>query len=167
MKTNLKFSIIAIACASLLLISCSNNKPSESSSAKETTTSTPQEKSNSSKATVENYFKYYNEKNKEKLLTTLAAHWASPNIVWGFENLDSMKLLDIKEDTSRIDDYLEHGNGTINNTTKENLKVYKVKYDVKYKDDNIGPQPSGTYEWWYYLTRKDKNSPWLIDDMGV
>ncbi|WP_423219489.1 DUF4829 domain-containing protein [Clostridium polynesiense] len=27
-----------------------------------------------------------------------------------------------------------------------------------------GPQGSGTYTWRYYFIRKDKGSPWLIDD---
>lgn len=65
------------------------------------------------------------------------------------------------------DGYIRNGRGSINNTTSENLKVYNVDYEVKYKRDGIVPQDSGTYEWWYFLIRENKNSPWLIDDFGV
>nr|WP_238455622.1 DUF4829 domain-containing protein [Desulfolucanica intricata] len=29
------------------------------------------------------------------------------------------------------------------------------------------PLDSGTYDWWYFVIRKDENSQWLIDDFGV
>lgn len=118
---------------------------------------------------VENYFKYKNEKDKDKLLTTLTELYKAPNVVWGFENLDSIKILNIEEETEeRIRrGYISNGRGSINGTTEDNLKVYKVKYEVKYKKDGIGPQDSGIYDWWYFVIRKDKESPWLIDDFGV
>ena len=118
---------------------------------------------------VENYFKYYNEKNKKGILCTLTEWHNAPNVVWGFENLDSMKIIDIQEEKSDVirNGYLRNGRGSVNNTTETNLKVYKVKYEVKYKKNGIGPQDSGTYDWWYFVIRRDEDSPWLIDDMGV
>lgn len=42
-----------------------------------------------------------------------------------------------------------------------------MEYEVKFIKDGVGPKDSGIYEHWYFLIRKDENSPWLIDDMGV
>ncbi|MEG1481743.1 DUF4829 domain-containing protein [Clostridium sp.] len=117
---------------------------------------------------VENYFKYQNDKDKEKLLTTLTKWHNGPNVVWGFENLKKINLESISEETDKavIEGYITHGRGMDNGTTLENLKVYNVKYDVKYKDDSEGPEKSGTYEKWFYVIRENKDAPWLIDDFG-
>ncbi|WP_350445884.1 DUF4829 domain-containing protein [Anaeromonas frigoriresistens] len=126
-------------------------------------------KDDSAQTVVENYFKYKNEKNKDKLLTTLTEHWNTQNVVWGFENLDSIKIINIEEekDEKVKEGYLNNGRGSINGIIENNLKIYKVKYEVKYKNEGVGSQDSGTYDWWYFVIRKDESSPWLIDDMGV
>lgn len=120
-----------------------------------------------SQKVVENYFKYMNEKNKEKLLGNLT-EWHN-NMIWGFENLDYIKILSIEEETNENQKkgYLYNGNGKINETKEENLKVYRVDYEVKYKKDGVGPQDSGKYTWWFDVIRKNSSSPWLIDDFGV
>lgn len=153
-KKILKVYISIIITTLILLVGCSN----------ENTT-----KVDSAQTVVEKYFQYKNEKNEDKLLTTLAEHYNAPNVVWGFENLDSIKILNIEEemDEKFKNGYLSHGRGSINGTSENNVKVYKVKYDVKYKEDGVGTQDSGIYEWWFFLIRKDENSQWLIDDMGV
>jgi len=150
--------MIMIIITLILLVGCS----SESNRATDT-------KGDSAQAVVENYFKYENEKNKDKLLTTLTEHFNAPNVVWGFDNLESTKIINIEEemDEKVKEGYLHNGRGSINGTTENNLKVYKVKYEVKYKNDEVSPQNSGIYDWWYFVIRKDENSPWLIDDMGV
>ncbi|APF27151.1 hypothetical protein NPD7_2148 [Clostridium sporogenes] len=121
-----------------------------------------------SKKVVENYFKYYNEKNKEKILTTLTEVHDGPNVEWGFENLEYIKLNSIKEekDPKQNEAYMKYGRGTINGVKQENVIIYKVNYKVKYKKDEIEPQDSGSYETWFTLIRKDKNSPWVIDEVG-
>ncbi len=138
----------------ILLVGCS----SESNRVTET-------KGDSAQTVVENYFKYKNEKNKDKLLTTLTEHFNAPNVVWGFDNLESTKIISIEEEMNEKvkEGYLRNGRGSINGTTENNLKVYKVKY----KNDGASPQNSEIYDWWYFVIRKDENSPWLIDDMGV
>lgn len=157
-KKKLKFYILIIIITLIMLVSCSSGNNTIIDS-----------KGDSAQTVVENYFKYENEKNKDKLLTTLTEHWTSPNVVWGFENLDSIKIINIEEekDEKVREGYLNYGRGSINGTTESNLRVYKVQYDVKYKKDGVGPQDSGIYDWWYFVIRKDENSPWLIDDMGV
>ncbi|WP_150844679.1 MULTISPECIES: DUF4829 domain-containing protein [unclassified Clostridium] len=159
MKRNIRFNaMIMISITLILLGGCS----SESNRATDT-------KGDSAQTVVENYFKYENEKNKDKLLTTLTEHFNAPNVVWGFDNLESTKIINIEEemDEKVKEGYLHNGRGSINGTTENNLKVYKVKYKVKYKNDEASPQNSGIYDWWYFVIRKDENSPWLIDDMGV
>ncbi|WP_238881704.1 DUF4829 domain-containing protein [Clostridium sp. YIM B02551] len=131
-------------------------------------TSNSNKKSLDPKQVVENYFKYRNEKNKKEILKTLTKWHDAPNTVWNFENLYSIKIEDIKEENSENvrKGYLQNGRGSVNNTTENNLKVYKVKYEVKYLKDGVGPQDSGVYDWWFFVIRENENSPWLIDDMG-
>lgn len=154
MKKFLKVYISIIIVTLILISGCSN----------ENTT-----KIDSAQTVVENFFDYKNEKNKDKSLTTLTERYNSPNVVWGFENLDSIKIINIEEemDEQFKNTYLNAGRGSINGTLENNIKVYKVKYDVKYKEDGIGPEDSGIYEKWFFVIRKKENSQWLIDDMGV
>lgn len=118
---------------------------------------------------VENYFKYSDEKNEKGVLSTLTDRWNAPNIVWELGNLEYIDLNFIEEETDQkqYESYLKNGRGSINGTTMDNLKVFKVMYEVEYKNDYVSSQESGMYEWWFFLIRKDENSPWLIDDMGV
>ncbi|KOR24762.1 DUF4829 domain-containing protein [Clostridium sp. L74] len=117
---------------------------------------------------VENYFKYYNEKNKEKVLTTLTKWHDSPNVVWGFEDLKCKKINTIKEekDSRHKEAYIKYGRGTITGAKEENIIIYKVDYEVKYKKGTITPEESGSHQTWFTLIRRDKNSPWLIDTIG-
>lgn len=158
MKGNLRINSILIIITLIVLVGCSKDSNRAIDS-----------KGDSAQIVVENFFKYKNEKNKDKLLTTLTEHYNAPNVVWGFDNLDSVKILKIEEEKSENvkDGYLHNGRGSINGITENNIKVYKVKYEIKYKNDGVGPQDSGTYDWWFFVIRKDENSPWLIDDMGV
>lgn len=120
------------------------------------------------KQVIDNYFKYYNEKNREGVLSTRTEVNKAPNVVFGFENLKYIKLISMSEDTNpkQKEAYMKYGRGSINGVKEENVIIYKVKYDVKYKKDGIGPQDSGIYIKWFTIIRKDKNSPWLIDDIG-
>ncbi len=120
------------------------------------------------KQVVENYFKYYNEKNKEGVISTLTEWHNSPNVVWEFDNLKYIKINSIKEDINPKDKeaYMKYGRGMINGVKEENVIIYTVEYEVKYKKDGVGSQDSGNYTWGFTVIRKDKYSPWLIDDFG-
>lgn len=159
MKLKLKLSIPVMIIAFIILVGCSTEKNNK----------TADSKVDSAQSVVVNHFRYYNEKNKDRLLTTLTEHWNASNVIWGFENLDSIKIVNIEEekDEKVKKGYLSNERGRINGTKENNVKVYKVNYEVKYKKDGVGPQDSGIYDWWYFVIRKDENSPWLIDDMGV
>ncbi|QAT41627.1 DUF4829 domain-containing protein [Clostridium sp. JN-9] len=117
---------------------------------------------------IENYFKYYNEKNREGILSTQTEVNNTPNIEFGFENLKYIRLISMSEDTNprQKEAYMKYGRGSINGVKEENVLIYKVKYDVKYKKNEVGPQDSGMYTKWVTIIRKDKNSPWLIDEIG-
>ncbi|WMJ80194.1 DUF4829 domain-containing protein [Clostridium sp. MB40-C1] len=117
---------------------------------------------------VRNYFKYKNEKNEEKVLSTLTDSFKSPNVVREYDDLESIKLIGIQEEMNNNikGSYLKDGQGSVNGTTEKNLKVFKVTYRVKYKENNKSAQESGKYIWWFDVIRKDENSPWLIDDFG-
>lgn len=120
------------------------------------------------KQVVECYFKFYNEKNKKGVQSTMTEVNNGPNKVYEFDNLIYIKLKSIKEDTnpSQKEDYIKYGRGMVNGATEDNIKIYKVEYDLKLKNDEISPDRSGKCMMWITLIRKDKNSGWLIDDMG-
>ncbi|WP_082204464.1 DUF4829 domain-containing protein [Clostridium homopropionicum] len=46
------------------------------------------------------------------------------------------------------------------------VKVFKVQYEVKYIDNNKGPEPDGKYECVFYVVKEQKDSYWLIDTLG-
>ncbi|MCW6108972.1 DUF4829 domain-containing protein [Clostridium sporogenes] len=71
----------------------------------------------------------------------------------------------IKEEKDK-EGYIKNGRGTITKAKEENIIIYKVDYEVKYKTGAITPQDSSSYETWFTLIRKDKNSPWVIDEVG-
>ncbi|WP_434303708.1 DUF4829 domain-containing protein [Clostridium botulinum] len=118
------------------------------------------------KQVVENYFKYYSEKNEQKLFSTLTAH--HENTEWAFRGLKCIKPNSIEEDKDPIqkEGYMKYGRGSINGVKEENVIIYKVDYEVKYRLNWIYPEESGRYIKWFTLIRRDKNSPWLIDEIG-
>ncbi len=52
------------------------------------------------KQVVENYFKYWNEKNSKGVLSTLTERYSKYNMNWEFENLKSVKLNSIVEESN-------------------------------------------------------------------
>jgi len=102
-----------------------------------------------SKQVVENYFKYWNGKNGKAILSTLTERYATSKMDWEFENLKSVKLNSIKEESNT-----------------ELVVIYRVKFAIKKKKNGIGSLNSGNYTWSFTVIRKDKNSPWLIDNYG-
>jgi hypothetical protein len=126
------------------------------------------------KVVIEEFFKYYNQKNLQGInsLTTERSH--SLESSWGFDNLEYIKVINIVEDNnqSNKESYIRSGKkGQIIDMEKEkseleNIIIFKVDFEVKYKKDGIGPSDSGRENYNYILIRKDKNSPWLINSFG-
>lgn len=66
----------------------------------------------------------------------------------GFKNSDSINIINIEEE---IDEHfksidLNGGIGIINGTLENNAKVYKVEFDVKYKEEGFGPKDIWIYQ---------------------
>lgn len=104
---------------------------------------------------IESYFKYYNKKDVDGVLSTLSdtmrEERCGKNVKWGFEYLDYEKIVKI----AKIEE-------------KENWVKYNVIYESKYTTEDTGePWKSGVHTIDFYLVRKDKKSPWLINEIGV
>jgi hypothetical protein len=127
---------------------------------------------------IEAFFEYYNQKNLQGInsLNTERRHSSETN--WGFDNLEYIKVINIVENNNQAEKEIHirkiiHANekNYINDADKEKLElenviIFKVYFEVKYKKDGIGPSDSGRDTYDYVLIRKDKNSPWLIDGAG-
>ena len=126
------------------------------------------------KEVVEEFLKYYNQKNLEgmNLFTTERYHSSGAN--WGFDNLEYIKIINIIEDTNEANKeiYLQQmKKSQIIDMDKEkseleNVAIFKVAFEVKYKKEGVGPSDSGKDLYDYILIRKDRDSPWLIDSFG-
>lgn len=112
---------------------------------------------------VRDHFRSRNEKDLTRLQRTLAPDRRSTD--WDLGNLQYVRITSIAADDSAIQGYMTNGSGSVKRPAA--VKAFKVVYEVKYVDDNKTVQKSGTYSWWYFVTKETKFSPWLIDDWGV
>ena len=149
----------------MILTGCKTESPKDKNV--QTTLSKP-------KVVIEEFFKYYNQKNLQGInsLTTEKSH--SSESSWGFDNLEYIKVINIIEDNNQADkeSYIRsRKKGQIIDMEKEkseleNIIIFKVDFEVKYIKDGIGSSDSGRDNYNYILIRKDSNSPWLIDSFG-
>lgn len=172
MKFKFMFTCITI---SILLIVCGcSQKDQKSQNTDNTKNSTVSKQviNNNSKdlldaqKVVENYFKYRNEKNAEGLQSTLEEQ--DPNLSEDIKDTDYIKIISIKEDTDPMlkEMYLYDVKGKAKEAKAANIKVFNVFYDVKYKEGVQATEGNGKNQCWFWVIRKDKNSPWIINDMG-
>lgn len=110
---------------------------------------------------VREYFLLKNEKNVDKLSSLLVTNESLSSIEEQLKYLDKTSLIYIKEETNEsiLNVYLKN-NQLIN---PQNLKVYKVNYEVSYNDSSPTRYKNGMYESWFFVVRKNNNSKWLID----
>ena len=130
--------------------------------------SVPTNTNNSSqpKQVIENYFKFYNEKNRQGLLSTLTRWHDQSNVDFGFDNLIFIKLVSIgNDDMTTVNAYLGCGRGAVNGVKPNNVVAYKVTY-VSLYSKWASPWPSGIQTEGFTLIRESDNAPWLIDDIG-
>ncbi|MCB2312799.1 DUF4829 domain-containing protein [Clostridium tagluense] len=126
------------------------------------------------KEVIGEFYKYYNQKNLKGMNTLTIEKYHSSESSWGFDNLEYIKVINIIEDTDQTNKevYLRQmKKSQIIDMEKEkleleNVAIFKVDFETKYKKDGVGPSDSGRDEYSYTLTRKDKNSPWLISSFG-
>lgn len=116
------------------------------------------------KQVIENYFKSYNEKDRQVLLSTLTSWHDQANVDFGFDNLLFIKLLNIgNNDMTTVNAYLGFGRGLVNGIDPNNVVAYKVTYASLY---SRGPWLSGIQTEDFTLIRESAKAPWLIDDIG-
>ena len=122
------------------------------------------------KAVVDEYFKAANEKGKRGELNTLTAWQNAPNVVLTSDSDAILTLKDIKFDANdpEREEYVKSGRGSVNNTSVDNVIVFRVDYDVNIpQDGNGGAYSEGSYtDWKMILIRDEAGGKWLIDDMG-
>lgn len=122
------------------------------------------------RAVVEEYFKAANEKGKRGELTTLTAWHNAPNVVLTSDNDVFLTLNNIQYDANDPcrEEYVKSGRGSVNNTSVDNVIVFRVDYDVSIPQDGYaGAYNEGNYsDWKMILIRDNKDGKWLIDDMG-
>lgn len=123
---------------------------------------------------IDGFFEAYNEKNLEGMDTFTTEKYHGSESSWQFDNLEYIKVINIVEDTDVEKKQLYYRQGKKNEVINmdeekaelENISIFKVEFEVKYKKDGVGPQDSGRDIYYYILTRKDKSFPWLISSMG-
>jgi len=99
---------------------------------------------------IEEYFKYWNEKNLAELEKRMTPN--RKGRIWGFDTTDYVKLIAINERHS------QEAPGT---------KAFNVVFEIKNKKGKSNPSmEQGTIHWSYLLKRDNANSPWLIYDWG-
>ena len=102
------------------------------------------------KQVIEEYFKYWNEKNLAELEKRMTPN--RKGMIWGFDTTDYVKLIAINERHS------QEAPGT---------KAFNVVFEIKNKKGKSNPSiEQGTIHWSYLLKRDTTNSPWLIYDWG-
>lgn len=119
----------------------------------------------SSKQTVKNSFKYRNIKEEKKLYSL----YSDSLLDAVKKELDNIKQIDMN-DISLIQDeymysgYIGTGLGSVDNTQRKDLIIYKVNYDVEYYDDSTEPLENGNQTFAYFLVKN--NGKWIITTMG-
>jgi len=102
------------------------------------------------KQVVEEYFKYWNEKNVSEMEKRMTPN--KKGISWELGKLEHVRLISISERQPR----------------EEGTKVFVVVFDIKFKNGSGGGSGliDGKYTWGYLLRRHNETSPWLIYDWG-
>ena len=122
------------------------------------------------RAVVEEYFKAANEKGKRGELNTLTSRYRASNVILTSDGDVILTLNNIQYYANDIcrEEYVNSGRGSINNTSVDNVIVFRVDYDVTIPPGgNSGAYNVGNYsDWKMILIRDGKNRKWLIDDMG-
>lgn len=110
---------------------------------------------------IHKYFILKNERDIDSLSSLLTTYESISILESQLKYLDKISLIYIKEETNEsiLNSYLKNNNSI----SPENLKVYKVNYEVSYNDSAPDSFKNGVYESWFFLTRKNVHSQWLID----
>jgi PBP1b-binding outer membrane lipoprotein LpoB len=156
----MRVKVMSIILASfILLVGCASTKEE----------TVKQETSNNQEEVIKTYFAGYEERDAEKIYTTLTDSYKKQHPIsdFTFEHIKSMKLLSVKEITEgngkfSVHDYRREGI----NMKAENIKEYDVEFERIFVDDTVTSAPSGIDHYFFTLFREDNTSDWLIYSMG-
>ena len=115
---------------------------------------------------IRNSFKYKNEHNLDKLLECYTDRNKNSN--FRLDNLEYIEIIDLKQ----VTDESQYRNSIIRIRSGENnlkikaIKIYYVKFNIKYKDDTIEPINSGETMNEFTLIKLKNSDKWLINDVG-
>lgn len=120
------------------------------------------------KEIIEYHFRAMNEKNSENYLKTLSERQKNNQNKVKLDSIENVEVISIDEepDSKFKEGYLNNGGGRDTGLTEDNVKVYKVKFDVKYKEGANTAQDSGTDIQWFYVIKENGSTQWVIDDNG-
>ncbi|MGL5311652.1 MAG: DUF4829 domain-containing protein [Peptostreptococcaceae bacterium] len=106
------------------------------------------------------YFDYQNNKDLDSLSKLLLDKDSIYQFKSKIDNIENISILKIEEESNKsiINAYLRN-DATLKS---ENVKIYKVSYEIKYNKEDTNNK-NGSYESWYFLTRENNQSEWLID----
>lgn len=125
---------------------------------------------NSPESIIKDYIAYMDTQNINKLNSCRTYNYRISNEgLETIKNIESMKLLDIEavNDESIYNTYMHNGSGALyHDLSRNDIKIYKVKYDIKYKDDNKSVTDSGEYIKKYFLIKENGSGKWKINDIG-
>lgn len=114
--------------------------------------------------TIKKSFDYTNNKNLEKLLDCYTDRNKDSDFrLYNIKKV-SLKKIELIKDEEMYNQYFSSGLGSINNISRNNIKIFNVDYHIEYNDENIEPQDSGDDSKYYNLIKE--NGSWKIDTIG-
>lgn len=122
-------------------------------------------KEHDAKQVVTNFFKWYSEKNLDKMESLMLKQ--RKGIVWQLDKLEYVKLLKIEVDTAERSkkNYLTTGGGSL--LKPYDVVIFNTEFDIKFNGGFAAGMDDGKYGWNYIVVKEKENSPWLIADWGM
>ena len=112
------------------------------------------------KTVIYKYFNYRNSKDMNSLSSILVNKDILNSLESEINETQKISIISVSEEEndSIKKVYLRND---VQSSTK-NVKVFKVSYEIQYKSKELSYK-DGVYNSWYFLTRENENSNWLID----
>ncbi|MBD7915210.1 DUF4829 domain-containing protein [Clostridium sp. Sa3CUN1] len=126
---------------------------------------------NSPERTIKNYIESIDTHNIDRLnkCVTYDNRLGAEGIDTIKNAIESMKLINVElvNDESIYSSYIQGKSKSFKDELpRDDIKIYKVKYYIKYKDDNKSVKDSGEYTQTYYLIKESYSKKWKINDIG-
>lgn len=122
------------------------------------------------KRVIKDSVKYKNMQNIDKLQGCYSYDYQGAyRSIDSISNIESMKIINIElvKDESIYYSYMHNGRASLRtDLSRKDIKIYNVKYDIKYKDDSKAVVSSGEYLRKYYLLKEGPAGEWKISDVG-